>query len=66
VVAAYSIVTRDVPPYTIVGGNPAKEIRRRFSDEEINRLLELRWWDWPLEKITANVHLLTGRSLDNL
>jgi len=39
------VVTKDVPPYTIVAGNPAKEIRRRFSDAEIERLLELRWWD---------------------
>lgn len=66
IVGAYSVVTKDVPPYTIVAGNPAKEIRRRFSEANIERLLELRWWDWPIEKITANVHLLTGNSISDL
>lgn len=66
IVGAYSVVTKDVPPYTIVAGNPAKEIRRRFSDMEIERLLDLKWWDWPIEKITANVHLLTGNSVSQL
>lgn len=66
IVGAYSVVTKDVPPYTIVAGNPAKEIRRRFSDMEIERLLNLKWWDWPIEKISANVHLLTGNSVSQL
>ncbi len=66
IVGAYSVVTKDVPPYTIVAGNPAKEIRRRFEEEEINQLLALRWWDWPLEKITAKVHLLTGQSITQI
>lgn len=65
IVGAYSVVTKDVPPYTIVAGNPAKEIRRRFKDADIQRLLEIRWWDWPIEKITANVHLLTSASLEH-
>jgi len=60
IIATKSIVTRDVPPYTIVGGNPAKEIRKRFSESEIQRLLELQWWDWPIEKITQHVQHLTG------
>jgi virginiamycin A acetyltransferase len=66
IVGAYSVVTKDVPPYTIVAGNPAKEIRRRFSDADIERLLEMKWWDWPIEKISANVHLLTGNSVSDL
>ncbi|MCC7465953.1 MAG: hypothetical protein IT261_06780 [Saprospiraceae bacterium] len=65
IIGAYSVVTKDVPPYTIVAGNPAKEIRRRFAEANIQRLLDLRWWDWPIEKITANVHLLTGLSLED-
>jgi len=46
VIAAFSVVTKDVPPYAIVGGNPARIIRHRFKEETIKRLLELKWWDW--------------------
>ncbi|GAB4041027.1 CatB-related O-acetyltransferase [Spirosoma jeollabukense] len=60
VIGAYSVVTRDVPPYAIMGGNPAKLIRKRFDDADIARLLELRWWDWPIEKITKYTPFLTG------
>ncbi len=66
IIATNATVTRDVAPYTIVGGNPAKEIRKRFADAEIDRLLELRWWDWPPERITQQLHLLTGRSVQDL
>ncbi len=60
IIGAYSLVSKDVAPYSIVGGNPAVEIRKRFSQETIDRLLALRWWDWPIDKITRNVQLLTG------
>jgi virginiamycin A acetyltransferase len=63
IIATKSVVTRDVPPYTIVGGNPAHEIRKRFTPEEIERLLELRWWDWPVEKITEQLSVLTGNEV---
>ena len=51
VVAARSVVTKDISPYTVVGGNPARIIRKRFSDEEIAMLLEMKWWDWSEEEI---------------
>lgn len=66
IIASNATVTKDVPPYAVVGGNPAKVIRKRFSDEGITKLLELKWWNWPIEKITANVHHLTGEHLDRL
>lgn len=66
IIAANATVTKDVEPYAIVGGNPATMIRKRFSDEDIEDLLELRWWDWDMEKITRNVRLLTSMDLDAL
>jgi acetyltransferase-like isoleucine patch superfamily enzyme len=58
VVAAYSVVTRDVRPYAIVAGVPASERKRRFSDEQIDALLEIAWWDWPMERIMASAPIL--------
>ena len=66
VIAARSVVTSDVPPYAIVGGNPARVIRMRRSEAEIERLLALAWWDWPIEKITRLAPLIAGRDLDAL
>lgn len=60
IIGAKSVVTRDVPPYTIIGGNPAREIRKRFSGEQIEHLLAVRWWDWPVKRITENLGQLTG------
>ncbi len=55
VIGAYAIVAKDVAPYAIVVGNPAKEIKKRFDDETIYRLLAVKWWDWDI----ANIHRLT-------
>jgi len=54
IVAAGSVVTKDVPAYVIVGGNPAKVLRPRFDDETIKMLMDLKWWDWPIEKIRSS------------
>lgn len=66
IIAANATVVKDVPPYGIVGGNPAKVIKMRFSDEVIKRLLHQAWWDWPLEKISRNVTILTSNDIDAL
>lgn len=58
IIGSRALVTKDVEPYTIVGGNPAKPIRKRFSDEEIGMLLEMAWWDWPIEQIRDAMPLL--------
>lgn len=61
IIATKSVVSKDVEPYSIVGGNPATLIRKRFSDEKIQELLEMQWWNWDIEKITQNLHFLTGK-----
>lgn len=66
IIGANSVVTKDVEPYTIVGGNPAKLIRKRFADDVINLLLKLKWWDWSIEKITENIPLLASNDIESL
>ena len=66
IIATNSTVVSDVEPYTIVGGNPAREIKKRFSPEIIERLLKLQWWNWDIEKITKNVQNLTDLDIDKL
>ncbi len=66
IVAAKSVVTKDVQPYTIVGGNPASLIRQRFSSEMINILLETAWWNWDVEKITRNLEKIVGADIEAL
>jgi len=66
VIAARSVVTKNVPPYAVVGGNPAKIIKVRFTEENISKLLELRWWDWPEEKINRYTHILCDSNIEAL
>ena len=66
IVAARSVVVKDVPAYTIVGGNPAGTIKQRFSDAEIAQLLMIRWWDWEIGKITRNIHLIMEGDIEAL
>lgn len=63
VIAARAVVTKDVEPYTIVGGVPTAPIRKRFDTDTVSRLLDIRWWDWPDEKIKANLpFIMSGRT----
>lgn len=66
IIATNSTVIKDVEPYSIVGGNPAKEIKKRFSKEVITKLLKLQWWNWDIEKITKHVQNLTDTEIENL
>jgi virginiamycin A acetyltransferase len=66
IIATNSTVVKDVEPYCIVGGNPATEIKKRFSDDIIEKLLQIKWWNWEIEKISANVQNLTGNNIENL
>lgn len=66
IIAANSTVVKDVAPYSVVGGNPAKEIKKRFSDEHIQKLLKIQWWNWEIEKITENLSVLTDNNPDGL
>ncbi|BBJ00397.1 acetyltransferase [Ferrigenium kumadai] len=64
VIASHSLVTRDVPPYAIAGGNPARVIRSRFPVDVVRKLQVIAWWDWPIEKIEEGVPLLMHNDID--
>lgn len=66
IIAANSIVSRDIPPYCVAGGNPCRVIRSRFDRELTEYLLELKWWDWPPEKIFRNLDALCSSNLERI
>ncbi len=66
IVGASALVTKDVLPYSIVGGNPSQLIRKRFPEEIINELLRIKWWDWEYEKITRNIKHIVGDNIEQL
>ena len=66
IIAARSVVTKDVPPYAVVAGNPAKVVRMRFDEATVDALLSVRWWDWDIETITAHIPEICGQDIKML
>ena len=66
IVAAASVVSADVPPYAIVAGNPARVVRRRYEDTDVERLLVAAWWDWPVEAVTQHAREIMAGTPDRL
>jgi virginiamycin A acetyltransferase len=64
IVSARAVVTRDVPPFAIVAGNPARVVRHRFDPETTRRLLAVSWWDWPVDRITRNLDAIRGADIE--
>ncbi|WP_392561072.1 Vat family streptogramin A O-acetyltransferase [Orbus sturtevantii] len=66
IVAANAVVSHNIPPYHIFAGNPAKCVKKRFTQETIDLLLKVKWWDWPIEKITKNLSVITQADIKSL
>ena len=66
IIASRAVVVKDVPPYAIVAGNPGRIVKMRFDDATIERLLQIAWWDWPIEKINRHLKLICSLDVDRL
>jgi len=64
VIGAKAVVAKDVKPYEIVAGNPARHVRFRFSDDQIEKLLEIKWWNWDIEKVKSEIDLILSGEVD--
>jgi len=64
VIGSQAVVSKDVAPYAVVSGNPARVVKMRFDEDTIKTLLQIQWWNWPMEKIKKNVHLICSQKID--
>ncbi len=66
IVSSRSVVVKDAPAYAVVGGNPARVLKERFSAEDVEALESIAWWNWPIEKITQNLEHIVSADIDAL
>ena len=66
IIGSRAVVVKDVAPYTIVGGNPAEPLKKRFDEKTIQALLEIQWWNWSVEKIEANLNIILSTNIEKL
>jgi virginiamycin A acetyltransferase len=66
IIGAHAVVAKDVPPYSVVAGNPGRVVKQRFSDDIVERLLAIGWWNWPADKVTRHIAAITGADIEVL
>ena len=64
VIGSQAVVSKDVPPYAVVSGNPARLVSMRFDEDTVKKFLQIQWWNWPEEKIKKHLHLICSRNID--